>query len=131
MTRFAAKRLSSVELGGRSTQHEFHGSAIRKVLGFGERTKGALTVLIYKGSEPLVIESDYTIYDAREGTLRTEWRLYYTTDAIEKHAKAEDLLLLVRPDDNSTDLQAVIAPKDSHIEIQLRNAFSIGDHATL
>jgi hypothetical protein len=131
MTRFAAKRLAAVEIGGTSNQHEFNAGRLRNLLGFTEKTSGALTLLFYKSAEPLIIESEYTIYDAREGTSRTEWRLYYKANAIQDFAEADDLLILIRPDEHSFDLHAVIAPQNSQIEIELRNAFSIGDHETL
>src|SRR5688572_27609920 len=76
---YAGKQLSKVEVRRTaSNQHEFHAGSLRRILRFRERTTGPLTLIVYRGGEPIVVKTQYTLYDARENVEgRTEWRFYY------------------------------------------------------
>src|SRR5688572_6511604 len=93
--RFVAKELGAVEVDpSASHQHEFHAGRVRNVLGFTAKTSGRLVIVLYDhANQPLISETEYTLYDAREGTKRTEWRLYYKSNLVADHAVAGDFLL--------------------------------------
>src|SRR5688572_21422239 len=98
--RFVAKELGAVEVDpSASHQHEFHAGRLRNVLGFSAKTSGRLVIVLYDDSSlPIISETEYTLYDAREGTRRSEWRLYYKSNLILDYARAGDFLLILRPE---------------------------------
>ncbi|MDP9464095.1 MAG: type II restriction endonuclease [Actinomycetota bacterium] len=130
--RIAVKRLSSVEIDpNRSHQHEFHATRLRRELGFGDvRTSGPLVTMIFEADDtaPLVEDSEFTLYDARERVLTrsAEWHLYYTSTAIPKHARTGDLAILYR---SGPSLQAVIARQGTTVERELLEAIAVGPDA--
>ncbi len=129
--RIAVKRLSAVETDpGRSHQHEFHAGELRRELGLpAERWSGPLGILILRATSetPVVDETVFTLYDARERNLeRSEWHLYYVGDVIPTHAAQGDLLLLYRYDHG---LRAVIARAGTQPEHELLRALELGEDA--
>lgn len=130
--RMAVKRLSAVEVDtARSHQHEFHAGRLRKELELPDhRVEGVLSCLILgpDGSQPVVDEASFTLYDAREGNRARsgEWHLYYASTQIPKLARAGDLLVLYR---HESDLRAVVAPTGSTAERRLLQAMDLGDAA--
>jgi hypothetical protein len=131
----AAKTLTSVEVDPSSShQHELHAGKIRTLLEFGGRTTGSLTTHFYlaDGSEPVVDEGTFTLYDAREANpQRSEWHLYYRSSEIPALARAGDLLVLLRPDKSKPDLHGLIARPGTRYERQLRAALDLGDAAAI
>ena len=114
MIRAFKKILAAVEVTRRaSNQHEFNATMMREALGFGSsETRGTLYVTCWPSDagQPVVESCEYTLYDARESDpKRSEWRLYYGTDLIEHCALAGDLMLMIRPNDSSNTLIALIA----------------------
>ena len=108
------KVLSAVEVTRKaSNQHEFNAGALRRKLGFrAGPIRGLLDVLCYPSNDavPTVARATYTLYDAREATPgRSEWRMYYTTDALEQCARENDIMLVLRPSTASSHLIAIVA----------------------
>lgn len=123
------KRLSDVEIRPQiSNQHEFNGiTAFKGVLGTSRKTyKGHF---IYLSDEEENIIEDYgslTWYDARENhPIRSEFRLYYTTNPVIGAASVEDLILIGKVDEHN--LVIIIAPKDSTSERQLLWLFGLSE----
>lgn len=130
---FAVKRLSAVEVRpNRSHQHEFHGGQLRRALGLtGGRVTGRLRLLIFRDdrAEPIVDESQYTLYDARERhPRRSEWHLYYTSRQFQDQVEPGDLLVIYRAGDGD-DLNGVVLRHGSSREQRMLSALDVGDQA--
>ena len=115
------KRLAAVEIDpSLSNQHEFNAGRLRQELGLrGNPCRGGIDFLFYLGDDqtPMTEREHYTLYDSRLNKPRAaEWRMYYTNLGVSEHARANDLMLLFRPDPSSNDLVAVIARRGSAIE---------------
>ena len=115
------KRLAAVEINpSLSNQHEFNAGRLRRELGLtGNPCRGRIDFLFYLGDDqtPMTETERYTLYDSRLTKPRAaEWRMYYTNLGVSEHARANDLMLLFRPDPSSTDLVAVIACRGTAIE---------------
>ncbi|WP_425154468.1 type II restriction endonuclease [Candidatus Palauibacter sp.] len=115
------KRLAAVEINpSLSNQHEFNAGRLRRELGLtGNPCRGRIDFLFYLGDDqtPVTETERYTLYDSRLNKPRAaEWRMYYTNLGVSEHARANDLMLLFRPDPSSTDLVAVIACRGTAIE---------------
>ena len=119
--RICMKRLAAVEIDpSLSNQHEFNAGRLRQELGLeGSPCRGRIDFLFYLAGDlaPVTETERYTLYDARLHKPRAaEWRMYYTNFGVSEHARANDLMLLFRPDPSSTDLVAVIARRGTAIE---------------
>ena len=128
-TGIVAKRLSAVEADTeRSHQHEFNGTGqLRQLLG-GERIDRMVARFIWLGGENEGITDDapVTWYDARERhPTRSEWRLYFQSNAVTEAASAGDLLVVARRPGG--DLMFIIAPNGSTLENQIAWLFGL-DH---
>lgn len=128
-TGIVAKRLSAVEADTeRSHQHEFNGTGqLRQLLG-GERIDRMMARFIWLGGENEGITDDapVTWYDARERhPTRSEWRLYFQSNAVTEAASAGDLLVVARRPGG--DLMFIIAPNGSTLENQIAWLFGL-DH---
>lgn len=133
--RFAVKRLVAVEIRPeKSHQHEFHAGQLRRELGFdAETTHGVIRFLIYLDdeSEPVLDESQYTLYDARaDNPSRSEWHLYYTSRQLSAHVRPGDLLVLYRPSEGR-DLHGVVTRAGSRREERLLDALMLRDRSVL
>jgi hypothetical protein len=134
--RYAAKRLVAVEVRpNRSNQHEFNAGLLRKALGIEhDRLSGLLTFLFYAddSGEAEVSESEFTLYNARRNKTHRgpEFRLYYTSKAVERHARAGDLLVVQRPS-RGNRLVAIVARAGTDAERELRAALELGDKVKL
>jgi hypothetical protein len=123
----AVKRLSAVEVNAaRSNQREFHAGRLRRELGIPTAgASGDLTaVILVPGSEPLVVETTYTLYQGRQAP-RSEYHLYPATRIFLEHAREGDLLLIYR-EPGSTTLRAFVAPAGSRAETTLLDAMFAG-----
>ena len=114
MIRTFKKVLAAVEVTRRaSNQHEFNATIMQKALGFRSlETRGTLYVTCWSSdlAQPVFTTCQYTLYDARDvDPKRSEWRLYYRTDLIERCASPGDLMLMIRPKSSSNTLIAFIA----------------------
>ena len=124
----AVKRLSAVEADATvSNQHEYNGvSLLKKMFGTNEQKITLPTHFLYVTDDDNAVEADgeLTWYDARfNHPTRTEWRLYYPTNAVTEVALADDsLFICLKPD--GTVLE-IIARKDSIIENQLFWLFDV------
>ena len=119
--RICMKRLAAVEIDpSLSNQHEFNAGRLRRELELeGNPCKGRIDFLFYLGDDetPVTETESYTLYDSRVNKPRAaEWRMYYTNLGVSEYARADDLMLLFRPDPSSNDLVAVIARRGSAIE---------------
>ena len=103
----AAKRLSEVEVNpGRSNQHEFQATTlVREFLGETKekRTMPARFVYLDDETEPLVVSSWVTYYDARANnpTRNPEYRLYYPDNDVTRSARSGDTLVIASLKDGS------------------------------
>lgn len=123
----AAKRLSAVETDPqRSNQHEFNGvGALRGLFGVDDR-RDIPARFVWLGKEQEGITEDGTIswYDARRRhPTRTEYRLYYPSNAIMNAMKAGDFFLVATLRDGSA--MVIVAPGGSTIESQLQWLFGL------
>lgn len=126
-TGIAAKRLRGVEADTAvSNQHEFNGvAALRELLG-PEKFERRQSRFLWLGGENESISDDapVTWYDAREGhTTRTEWRLYFKSNAAMEVAAAGDLLVVGRRPDG--DILFLVAPQGSTLENQIAWLFGL------
>ncbi|MEO9168370.1 MAG: type II restriction endonuclease [Aestuariivirga sp.] len=116
-----AKRLSAVEASPQdSNQHEFNGTAAFKLL-FGTDDKRHIpTTFIWLNdhNEGIAEQGFVTWYDSRRNhPTRSEFRLYYPTNAVSELMRADDILFLaLRP---NGDLLAVVTPSQSEISSQV------------
>jgi hypothetical protein len=129
----AAKRLSVVETDPeRSNQHEFNGvGALRRLFGDDDRREiPARFVWLGEEQEGITEEGTISWYDARRAhPTRTEYRLYYPSNAVMNAMKAGDFFLVATLKDGSA--MAIVAPGDSTIESQLRWLFGLEQQAGL
>jgi hypothetical protein len=99
----AAKVLSAVEVDTqRSNQHEFNGSAALKAVMGAEKAERVPSRFLWLGSDDDIIDAPswLTWYDARERhPTRSEWRLYFPSNAVMERATADSLLLFARRPD--------------------------------
>jgi hypothetical protein len=128
-TGIVAKRLSAVEADTeRSNQHEFNGTVqLRQLLGV-ERIDRRMARFIWLGGENEGITDDAPItwYDAREShPFRSEWRLYFQSNAVTEAASAGDLLVVARRPGG--DLMFIVAPNGSTLQNQIAWLFGL-DH---
>ena len=124
----AVKRLSAVEADATiSNQHEYNGvSMLKKMFGTDEQKVSIPTHFLYVTDDDSAVGADgeLTWYDARYNhPTRTEWRLYYPTNAVTESALAEDSLFICLKADGT--VLAIIARKDSIIENQLFWLFDV------
>ena len=130
--RIAVKRLSAVEIDpSHSNQHEFHATRLHRELELPDaKITGTLSWLILgrDDAEPTLDESEFTLYDSREGNAArpAEWRLYYSSKLIAEIARPGDLLLVYR---HGPGLRALIARAGSERERDLLEALSLGETA--
>lgn len=122
-----AKRLSAVEAQPEtSNQHEFNGVVgFREI--FGPDRITFETDFLYLTDEENKEESEsghLTWYDARENhPLRTEFRLYYSTNNPMRMAQEGDMVIIAKTTDDK--LLVIICPKDSTHESQLLWLFGL------
>ena len=105
------KRLSAVEADrSRSNQHEFNGtSPLRRAFGQDSRRITTDFVRMADDGSWVTASGDLTWYDARAmHPTRTEYRLYYRTNAVTSATSAGDVLLLALRSDGTA--LALIAP---------------------
>ncbi len=126
-TGIAAKRLSAVETDPEtSNQHEFNGVAQMVGL-FGKNRINLTCKYLYLGNdeeESVSADGTLTWYDARENhPTRSEYRLYFQTNAVTGLAVEGDLLVLGRRSDES--VLALIVRKGSTFEQQIIWLFDI------
>lgn len=132
---YAVKRLAEVEVEPEtSNQHEFNAGLLRKALDLSaERISGKLEFLFYEEDRraPAAGECEFTLYNAREGKPRSaEYRLYYTSCLIERHARSGDLLVVTRLV-SSKNLQAFVIRKGTRRERQVLQALEVDDTSAL
>ncbi|NVK40711.1 MAG: restriction endonuclease [Oceanospirillaceae bacterium] len=125
-----AKKLSAVEAdSGRSNQHEFNGTnALKKLLTEKEPLTFAARFLYLDDEiEPLEAIDDLTWYDARRAhPTRSEYRLYYPSNAVSEAATEGDTLILARQRDGQ--MLCLVAKDGSTIERQLIWLFALPDN---
>lgn len=123
----AAKRLSAVETDSlTSNQHEFNGSVALQMLLGGEKQEFPEADFLWLGGEGETISDTarVTWYDARERhPTRSEWRLYFRSNAVMNLAEAGDLLVVGRRPDGA--LLFIITPRQSTLENQLAWLFGL------
>lgn len=140
---FAWKQLTSVEVDpNASNGHEFNSSPrLREILGETERKsnegKGIPTRFIFlSDDDEELMEDDGTLtwYDSRANhPTRTEWRLYYTDNAVigkEGRARGGDSVIIAFKEGISS-ATVFAAPSGSTSENQLRWLFGIPDEMNL
>jgi hypothetical protein len=129
----AAKRLSAVETDPqRSNQHEFNGvGELRRLFGDDDRREiPARFVWLGEEQEGISEEGVISWYDARRNhPKRTEYRLYYPSNAVMNAMKAGDFFLVAMLKDGSA--MVIIAPGESTIESQLKWLFGLEEQAGL
>lgn len=122
----AVKKLSVVETTPKSNQHEFNGSAVlRRFLG-DDDIKNLPTTFIWLNDEQEGVTDPgfVTWYDARRAhPTRTEYRLYYPTNAVSGLMKPGDTLFFARRPDGTA--MVIITPAESTIQNQLLWMFGI------
>ena len=122
-----AKKLRQVEIEPNiSNQHEFNGiTEFRNILG-NERNSFHSKFIYIADNEEDIIEDVGTLtwYDAREShPTRTEYRLYYPSNAVMDKALSGDLVLIGRTSHDT--LAVIIAPQGSTSEQQLLWLFGL------
>lgn len=123
----AVKRLSAVETSPEvSNQHEFNGSgALRRLFGDPDR-RNISTRFVWLGEEQEGVTEDGVIswYDARRAhPTRTEYRLYYPTNAVTGMMRAGDSFFVATRSDGTA--MVIITPADSTIQNQLMWLFGL------
>lgn len=126
-TGIAAKRLSAVETDPEtSNQHEFNG-VVQMVGLFGKNRINLPCKYLYLGNdeeESVSADGTLTWYDAREKhPTRSEYRLYFQTNAVTGLALEGDLLVLGRRSDET--VLALIVRNGSTFERQIMWLFGI------
>lgn len=131
-TGIASKKLSAVETDPKlSHQHEFNGvNNLIEILGpDGGATvhfKSRFVYLSDKLEEPLVAEGEAGWYDSRRNhATRSEYRLYYPSNAVMDSASAKDFLIVAKRPDNT--LLFIIAESESTAENQIKWLFGLKD----
>lgn len=130
----AGKYLSIVETdSGRSNQHEFNGVApLVELLGVppagGGQKFATSYVYLEDDSDPLVVDSTSTWYDAREAhPMRTEYRFYYPAGIeVMTRAKSGDYVVIAKTrSDPQRDLLVVVAAGGSTLAQQVEVLFGL------
>lgn len=125
-TGIAAKVLSAVEADGSvSNQHEYNGVAhLKTIFGADKQCLQAKFVYLYDDENPVTDTGSLTWYDAREAhPVRTEYRMYFSTNAASACASTGDeLFICLRPDKT---VLVIIAEGSSTISAQLHWLFGI------
>lgn len=121
---YITKRIAAVEVKpSKSNQHELNATRLRTALGFGaDRVRGVLSLVFYgeDGQPPFTDDCEFTLYNSREGKPRPpEYRLYYRSEFVARHAQAGDLFALFRPRMTTNDLLGVLARAGSRAETEL------------
>ena len=128
-TSVAAKKLSAVEVDfTRSHQHEFNGSnELKTVLGRDEPKEFQTTFLWIEEQNAALSEIGWVKwYDARANhPTRSEYRLYYPSNAILNLASEGDTLFIARRTDDT--LLMVVTVAGSTIERQLYWLFGLNE----
>jgi hypothetical protein len=123
----AVKRLSVVETTpNKSNQHEFNGSAVLRHFLGDDDIKGIPTTFIWLNDEQEGVTDPgfVTWYDARRAhPTRTEYRLYYPSNAVSALMKPGDTLFFARRPDGTA--MVIITPEQSTIQNQLLWMFGI------
>lgn len=123
----AVKRLSAVEARPDvSNQHEFNGSAaLRRLFGDADRKKiPARFIWLGEEQSGIADEGFLTWYDARRRhPTRTEYRLYYPSNAVSTAMKEGDTIFIALRRDGSA--MVVATPAESTIQNQLLWLFGI------
>jgi hypothetical protein len=123
----AAKRLSAVEINiSKSHQHEFNGSReLKRVLRTSEKSQFVTKFMwIEEQNEALCEDGSVTWYDARENhPTRSEYRLYFPSNAVIEMAKEGDTLFIAKRTDGT--LLIILAASGSTIESQLYWLFGL------
>ncbi len=122
------KRLSGVDAdSAKSNQHEIGTTRAMRDNFLGETHEQRYTVrYLWLGGdrEGFSVEGTATHYDARIHTAgRTEWRLYYPSNAVTEAMREGDTLFLARHHDEQ--LYFIVAPEGSTSEYQLRWLFGV------
>ncbi len=129
----ASKRLSVVETDPkRSNQHEFNGvGGLRRLFGDDDQREiPARFVWLGEEQEGISEEGVISWYDARRShPTRTEYRLYYPSNAVMNAMKAGDFFMVATLKDGS--IMVIIAPGESTIESQLKWLFGLEEQAGL
>jgi hypothetical protein len=116
----------------KSNQHEFNAGLLRRALGIdADKVAGPFTLLFFTDDTgtPVVDESEYTLYDARQrkhATRGPEFRLYYGSVVVERYARPGDLFVAYRPGRGS-QLVGVVARSGTAAERELMDALQLGD----
>lgn len=123
------KTLSAVEADVlRSNQHEYNGTiALRRVLGTEQpRSFPTRFLLLPDNDAPVAEDGQLTWYDARaRHPTRSEYRLYFPTNAVTAAARAGDGLFIARrPDDR---IIVIVAPAGGTVLGQLLWLFGIAE----
>lgn len=126
-TGIGAKRLTDVEVSpAKSHQHEFNGiSEFKKIFGTEKINFKAKYVYLHDDNEQVFSDNGtLTWYDAREGhTTRTEYRLYYSDNAVLNKAESGDLVIIYQK--SKDELFIIIAPEGSTSESQVLWLFGL------
>lgn len=126
-TGIVAKRLSAVETDpAKSNQHEFNGAAALRSLLKDDGFENHQARFLRLGGETETLGDDafVTWYDARANHItRTEWRLYYQSNAVMSAAVEGDLLVVGRRPDG--ELLFVVAAQGSTLENQIAWLFGL------
>lgn len=128
----AAKRLSAVEAEPRSSnQHEFNSTrGLQDLFGTHRQRFEATFVFLSDMADPVLDSGTVTWYDARKAhPKRSEYRLYYPTNAVMELASRDDFLLVAeRP---SNQLLVAVASGGSSAESRLKWLFGLPDQEEL
>jgi len=129
----AVKRLSAVETNPDvSNQHEFNGSgALRTLFGEDDR-KDIPTRFIWLGEEQDGISADGAItwYDSRRRhPTRTEYRLYYPTNAVTSLMRSGDYFFVALRNDGTA--LVIVTPASSTVRNQLLWLFGLEEQRGL
>ena len=127
------KTLSAVEADVlKSNQHEYNGTnALKRVLGLDQpKTFVTRFLLLSDEADPVIEDGALTWYDARaRHPTRSEYRLYFPTNAVTLGAQAGDGLFIARrPDDQ---IMVIVAPAASTVLSQLLWLFGMTEERGL
>ncbi len=127
------KTLSAVEADVlKSNQHEYNGTnALKRVLGLDQPKTFSTRFLLLSDEEgPVIEDGGLTWYDARaRHPTRSEYRLYFPTNAVTVGARAGDGLFIARrPDDQ---VMVIVAPAGSTVLSQLLWLFGMTEERGL
>lgn len=124
-----AKKLSEVEANAmKSNQHEFNATTkMKEILGVERRRFPTVFIYLDDNEEKNESFKDFLMwYDARENNPnRSEYRLYYPSNAVLKKAVAGDSLFICMKQDET--LLCIVSGKNENITSQLYWLFDIDD----